>query len=324
MSAEEAADAELITQGMKLFKDDQLLAAMKLFEEVKHKSLFSEEQTECFRRCEVAQKLRKDLTEPISEGWCKQGESHGTRDFITYYKIEDGGKLKCRIESVIEASLYVPFLATMNETHLYETWFPHWTFPFHLGINRSILLKQVGRSEQVVQLTVDLPFPFRKREIIFWGFAEEDCADSGTVGAKLVTVNEDFDDGSVVPPPDPGIVRMEFEADFLFKPCTADHPALEHSKGKYPEDEGLILLTVVMHIDPLISFVPHSFMNFCTRTAVGTVWRHILNVSEEVRDGKRKVHADLIAEKREELYDWIEERAQLITGINAGDHFSTS
>jgi hypothetical protein len=42
----------------------------------------------------------------------------------------------------------------------------------------------------------------------------------------------------------------------------------------------------------------------------------ILKVSEEVREGKRPVHAGLIASKREELYNWVEERAQLITGMH--------
>jgi hypothetical protein len=39
-------------------------------------------------------------------------------------------------------------------------------------------------------------------------------------------------------------------------------------------------------------------------------------VSEDVREGKRPIHADLIASKREELYDWVEERSMLITGIH--------
>ena len=42
----------------------------------------------------------------------------------------------------------------------------------------------------------------------------------------------------------------------------------------------------------------------------------ILNIAEQVRDGKRPVHADLIASKREELYDWVEERARLLTEHN--------
>jgi hypothetical protein len=309
------SDDELLVEGERLCNDDQLLPGLRIFRRVKDSSLFTDEQTEWIRRAELMETLRDNLTAPSSEGWTKQGESHGKRDFITYYKIEDGGKLKCRIESVIEASLYVPFLAVMNETDLYETWFPKWRFPFKLGINRSNKLKQRGRVEQVVQLQVDLPWPIHNREIVAWGFAEEDADLNRDVGAKLVTVDDDFD-GGLVPPPEKGIVRMDFEMDFLFRPCPPDHAALSKSTAHYPEGENLILLTTVMYCDPKIAFVPHSFMNFCTRTAIGTVWSMILKVSEEVREGKRPVHADLIASKREELYDWVEERAQLITGMH--------
>jgi hypothetical protein len=104
------------------------------------------------------------MKEPVSEGgWTKQGESHGGRDFVTYYKTEDGGKLKCRIESVIKSSLYIPFLTTMYKTDLYEEFFPSWKFPFKLGIHHSNTLQQGGRAEQLVQLTIELPFPLRRR-----------------------------------------------------------------------------------------------------------------------------------------------------------------
>lgn len=320
------SDVELLETGLEHFRNDYYLSGATFFHQINDRSLIDDnkENKEFLRRSEVAAKLRADLSQPISEGgWTKQGESHGDRDFITYYKIQDGGKLKCRIESVIESSLYVPFLATMNETDLYDTFFPKWHFPFKLGINRSLKLQQCGRAEQLVQLTVDLPFPLQKREIIFHGFCDDDCANQekaigGSVGAKLVTADESFDDASgIVPPPESGIVRMGFEADFLFRACPKDHAALQKrdaSKSKYPAGEKLILLTFVLSIDPRIGFVPQSFMNFATRTAIGSVWKQILSISEAVRDGQREAHATLIAHKREELYDWIDERAKVMIG----------
>jgi hypothetical protein len=309
------SDGQLLAEGERLCHDDQILPGARLLRRIKATSLITAEHTEFLRRADMMEQLREDLLAPSSEGWTKQGESHGNRDFIVYYKIEDGGKLKCRIECVIEGSLYVPFLAVLNETDLYETWFPKWTFPFQLGINRSNKLQQRGRVEQVVQLTLDLPWPVHNREIIFWGFAEEDADANRTVGAKLVTVQEDFDGGQLVPPAEKGIVRMDFEADFMFRPCPPDHAALSKSTAHYPVGENLILLTTVLYCDPKIAYVPRSFMNFCTRTAIGTIWRMLLQVSEDVREGKRPVHADLIARKRQELYDWVEERAVLISGM---------
>lgn len=327
---ENMTDEQLLNAGLLHFRNDRLLAGAPFFRTIRNQSLIhdSPQNTEFFRRALLAEKLRADLSQPIKEGgWTKQGESHGDRDFITYYKTEEGGKLKCRIESVIESSLYVPFLATLNETDLYDTFFPHWHFPFKLGIHRSNRLQQCGRAEQLVQLTVDLPFPLKKREIILHGVCDEDCdnntAAGGTVGAKLVTADESFDNSSgVVPPPEAGIVRMGFEADLMFCICPPDHAALtksKSSKAKYRAGEKLILVTAVLYIDPRIALVPQAFMNFCTRTAIGTVWKQFLRIAEEVREGKRGDHAELIAKKREEVYDWIDERAVFMLASGTSD-----
>lgn len=309
---EDLIDPELVEEALRLCRDDQLLPGARLIRQVEDQTLVTDELKHFLELAEISEKLREDLLQPTSEGWTKQGESHGNRDFITYYKVEDGGKLKCRIESVVESSLYVPFLAVMNETDLYDTWVPRWRFPFKLGISRSTKLRQRGRVDQVVQLTVDLPWPMNNREIVFWGFAEEDGAANQNVGAKLQSVEEGFDNG-LVPPAEKGSVRMDFEADFLFRPCPDDHPALIKSKTNYPPGESLILLTFVMSCDPKVSFVPTGFMNFCTRTVISTVWRMILRVSQEVRAGNRPVHAEVIASKQD-FFSWVEERSRLITG----------
>lgn len=312
------SDAELVAEAERLFKDDQLLPGARLVRKIQDESLITDELTEFMTLAAYSEKLRVDLMEPVSEGWTKQGESHGNRDFITYYKIEKGGKLKCRIESVIEASLYVPFLAVLNETDIYASWIPSWRFPFKLGISSSKKLRQRGRVDQVVQLTVDMPRPLHNREIVFWGFAEEDGEANRDVSAKLQTVETGFDNG-LVPPPDKGVVRMDFEADFLFRPCPDDHPALTKSKAKYPEGESLILLTFVMYCDPKVNFVPRAFMNFCTRTAIGMVWNMILKVSEQVRAGERPEHAKIMAEKPT-FYDWVASRSKYITGEAFGEN----
>jgi hypothetical protein len=43
---------------------------------------------------------------------------------------------------------------------------------------------------------------------------------------------------------------------------------------------------------------------------IGTLWGAFIRVAEEVREGKRPIHAEVIAQKRAALYDWIEERAE--------------
>jgi hypothetical protein len=167
---DERSDAEILAQAEQYLKEDRLNDALLEFRKVKNSNSLTVMHNEGIRKGEYIEEVYNKLESPASEGWTKQGESHGHRDFITYYKVENGGKLWCRIESVIEASLYVPLLAVLNETNLYDTWFPKWSFP-HLGIQQSKKIKQAGRVEQLVQLTVDLPFPLNKREVMFWGFA---------------------------------------------------------------------------------------------------------------------------------------------------------
>lgn len=309
----ERPDAETLAQAEQYLKEDRLIDALLEFRKVQDANLLSASHKEGIFKGEYIEEVYQKLESPASEGWSKQGESHGHRDFITCYKVENGGKLWCRIESVIEASLYVPLLAVLNETDLYEAWFPKWSFP-HLGIRQSKKIKQAGRVEQLVQLTVDLPFPLNKREVMFWGFADDDSASRRRTAAKLLNVDENFEYHDI-PPTDKGVTRMDFVADFLFRQCPDDHPALQKSKTKYPEGEKKILATFVLFCDPKIGWVPQFFQNFCTRTAIGTVWRMLLGIAEDVREGKRKEHADLIVSKREELYDWVEERAEAMTGV---------
>ena len=84
------------------------------------------------------------------------------------------------------------------------------------------------------------------------------------------------------------------------------------SEAHYPENEGKILVTVVLFVDPKVSFVPRTFLNFVTRTAIGDVWKMFLRVSEEVRDGKRPAHSKRIADKHDKIYGWIQEQSKWI------------
>lgn len=284
---------------------------------MKDQSLFEVEHKEGLRLAELMETARDEMMpDPGDEasGWTKQGESHGHRDTLIYYKVEGGSKLKCRIETPIECSLYASFLATLNETDLYQTWIPSWSFPFKLGIDRSTKLLQKGRVNQIVQITVNMPLTLSRRELILHGVAHEDIDENRLIGIKLMNFHGD-DDG-VVPLADKGTVRMDFDGCLLFRQCPPDHPALTHSKANYPDDEHLVLITFVMSVDPQIAFIPQSLMNWVTRSVIGGVWKMILNVAEEVRDGKRPKHAELMASKREELYNLVENRIQaMFTGF---------
>jgi hypothetical protein len=170
--------------------------------------------------------------------------------------------------------------------------------------------------------------------------------------------------GSIVPDVDEsGVVRIDFEAGFLFRKLPegweAERDAARAaaswfgtsgssgtSKGGdgandsrrssldeegHSDDEGhhdeespgdQILVSVQMYMDPKLSYVPTSLLNFVIRTVLYTMWCMLLRVAEQVRDGKSESHQKSIREKSTELYDWVRERtgamlARLFAGGNA-------
>jgi hypothetical protein len=60
-----------------------------------------------------------------------------------------------------------------------------------------------------------------------------------------------------------------------------------------------------------MAMVPQSVINFITRTVIGHIWGMLLKVAEEVRDGDRPKHAEMIEEKAD-FYKWVNERSQFM------------
>ena len=60
-------------------------------------------------------------------------------------------------------------------------------------------------------------------------------------------------------------------------------------------------------------------------TTLARPFSQFLRVAEEVRDGRRPLHADAISKKRGELYDWVEERAGvMLESLGSSDKASFS
>jgi hypothetical protein len=98
-------------------------------------------------RCSVNELLSSPQTD-----WIKQSESHGKNGaFTIYYKIEEGSRLTCRIESPIPSSHLVPLLSVLNESGLYQEWIPTFRRPFKLGVTSSKQLAVFSRGHQVIQ-----------------------------------------------------------------------------------------------------------------------------------------------------------------------------
>mmetsp|Transcript_31491 Transcript_31491/g.76274 ORF Transcript_31491/g.76274 Transcript_31491/m.76274 type:complete len:494 (-) Transcript_31491:69-1550(-) len=262
------------------------------------------------------------------KGWTKQGESHGDHDFTIYYKVDtsDSGsaKLTCRIESPIPQSLLVPLLSILNESDLYHTWIPSWQRPFRLGIDSSKQLLHDTRGHQIIQVLCNVPWPLSKREALFDVQAVDDIASRGFIIAKMRTVTEemaklDLPSTFTVPDVTPGTERAEFDGSVLFRACPVDHPCYESARNKTrqeeDEEEDLVLVQFSMFFDAHMTMVPQSMINFITRSAIGVVWSMLLNVAEQVRDGTRREHCDVIARKAD-FYEWVVQRVGVLLEMN--------
>jgi len=282
------------------------------------------------------------------EEWIKQGEQHGERhDFAMYYKVSPTNQITCRLETPIEPQLLIPILAVLNESELYPTWIPQYKVP-RLEVVKSEKLCQMGRVSQVILVETEVPWPIARRELILKAVACDDIdsdhdghvvgdeddddvssdkcndnnrgrQDGGGGGTSRILVRiqsldceDNGEDGLEILPAAKG-VRIKVDGGFVFEKCPMDHPmANTSSSGGDTHDDGddnnLILLTFTFSVDPKLSILPQSVLNFFLRTAMRQIWGMFLHVAEEVGDGKRPAHSEAIERKREALYDWVEER----------------
>ncbi len=261
-----------------------------------------------------------------SDEWIKQGEQHGERhNFAMYYKVSPTNQITCRLETPIEPQLLIPILAVLNESELYKTWIPQYKVP-RLEVVKSEKLCQSGRVSQTILVETEVPWPIAKRELILKAVACDDIIDSDRnddddgkdgVGASRILVRiqsldceDNGEDGLEILPARNNGVRIKVDGGFVFEKCPVDHPMAKkkRSSSSDDDDDNLILLTFTFSVDPKLSILPQSVLNFFLRTAMRQIWGMFLHVAEEVGDGKRPAHSDVIERKREALYDWVEER----------------
>jgi hypothetical protein len=305
-------DVTLISQAEAEQKEERYLVAADLLKQVQDTSLLQDKHRQWMKWAEKTRVGMKDLLEsPEGEdsAWIKQSETHGNRDFLVYYQVSDSNQLLSRIDCAIESSLLEPLIAVLNESDLYKTWMPAWKRPVKLGVHRTKMLKETGRGNQIIQITVNMAWPFKTREVVQHAVAV-DVIDQENAIAVAVFSEEPKDD-PCIPEPEKGVVRMDFECSIVIRACPPDHVCLAKSKNKYPADEPLILVSLKNLVDAHVKLVPVSMINFMTRTVLGTMWASLLGVAEAVRDGKRPVHAEAVASKRE-LYDWLQARLNIM------------
>jgi len=333
-------DHELITEAEHHFKEDQLLAAARLLRKVRDNSLLQDKHIKVLRRAHDCQSFVDSLKSPVDDEseWTKQGENHGRHESVIYYKMEGetGTHLTARVETPIPSTLLVPLLSVLNESELYKTWLPSWERPVRLGVTKSEKLGQAGRVNQVLAVGTASPWPLAEREVIIGAWAFDDIDSCGDIAVRLKGLHTNSTETDVViPPPEGRAVRADFDGGFLFRKCPEDHPALvikqdttlertDNDGNTDGEQEHVLLASFLMYVDPKISFLPQSVINFVVRTVIGRMWEKFLSVAEDVKDGKRPRHRDAIEEKRECLYDWVDERVEaMFERLNGSSTSST-
>ena len=303
-----SSDKDLITLAEEMFAEERLLVAMRLLKQVSDEKLLTDKHRNMLdvaSHCETAITDLIGAPEDAGGGWTKQGEVHGDRDTLIYYKVDDEVRLTCRIETPIEASLLIPLLSVLNEVDLYETWIPSLNYPFKIGIKQSRQLQQVSKTNQILQVSGNVPWPFAVREVIMQALAFDDIDDNGFIGVRMSSLES----GDIVPPLEAGTVRVEFEGAMLFRACPADHPTLNNSHNKY--NEPLILVSFKMNLDAHMTTFPQRFINFITRTVVGRIWGMLLEVAGDIQNGRRPLHKDVIASKAN-FYKWMQSRIDIM------------
>ncbi|CAB9501105.1 expressed unknown protein [Seminavis robusta] len=305
------SDEELIRQANVEIEEERLLVAARLLRQVEKQESLTPGHCRVMEQAQVIQNVIDVHLKPAQDDptWKKQTESHGHWDTLIYYKVEEHSKLTCRIETPIEASLLVPLLAVFNESELYDQWMPKFRFPIKMGVRQSLkLTDRPGRGAQVCQVTVDMPFPISDREVVYDVYAVDAIEELSLISMKGTSLQVGDADGAVAEP-EPGIKRIEFEVGWVIRQCPKDHPSLQNSKHEYAENEPVLLLSLTQFADAHVNYVPVSIINFVTRTALVGQWNSLLQVAQDVKDGKRPDHDKCIQDKQE-LYGWVNQRIE--------------
>lgn len=176
-----------------------------------------------------------------------------------------------------------------------------------------------------------VPWPFPARDVILQTLACDDIDDiEGPTTGSIVIGLHSLEEGDVVrkstvaqdhykdveevmsvPPCPEGMTRAAFDGGLLIRKCPDDHITLQDSTIKYPPGEHLILVEFSMRIDADISpMFPTWIINFVISTAISAMWQKFLDIAEEIRSGSRPQHTELIAQKRGEIYDWVDQRIE--------------
>jgi hypothetical protein len=315
IDATSTSDAEWVLLAEEHYTEQRHLKAAECLRLMQDQSLWTEQHRRILEMADQANSVLKELRSPnpTSHGWKKQGERLGDHHIVIYYRVQRPENIiVCRVETPIETSLLCPLISVFNETQLYHTWMPHWTFPVKLGLSASERLHELARGHQIIRIQLEVPYPFKDRELYLQAFAVDSIDDDRSIIIQVDSMDAGKHFEMDIPELSSKLRRAELHAGMLIRPCPPDHPCLQNQGGAEggarPE---MLLFSTTLQADGRVTGVPLSIINFVTRHAVGAQWGALLQVAEDVRQGRRPEHQNAIA-AQPELYAWVEERVRIM------------
>jgi len=324
-----------------LYNEESLLEAARVLKSITDPNIALEEKHHSIlRNAEDGEALFADLKAEAKEdggakesasgsssaSWIDHGVSGGKFPTRILHRLEEtssGVQLRVRCETPIEKELLSPLLSVLNESQLYKTWMPRWTAP-RFQLRTCEKLKQMGRVSQILHIVMDIPWPMASREFVLSAVAFDDIEANGDIGIKLksITTADNIDD--CVPEKEKKSVEVDLDGGFLFTKCPKDHPTMEKVKKDDSDsdsdadaDEDMVLVRFGVMMNPNMKLLPQSMLNFLVKVAMGTVWKMMLGIAVDIKDGKRPDHTKAIDEK-EGLYSWVSKRLEVLMSLLSG------
>ena len=162
---------------------------------------------------------------------------------------------------------------------------------------------------------MELPWPLSAREVVVSAIAFDDIDENGEIGININSL-ETGDENGLIPAPEEGTSRLDFDGGFLISSCPDDHICLGHDEGSSGDEVGtkkiLVVFTACVYLD--LKLIPKSFLNFLVKTAFGIAWNILLKIAEDVRMGKRPDHSKAISDNPT-MYKWIDSRVDAMLSM---------
>eukprot|EP00347_Sterkiella_histriomuscorum_P013889 403362974 len=179
-------------------------------------------------------------------------------------------------------------LCLINETDLYDLWFPQ--------CKKSYTLKKLGKAAKVAYIEFFFPFPFTNREGLMYGFGANRVKSHGS----LVIIAKSY--GQI---DDPYLKELIGELDFSKrKNGLVEMEVLTYGFEIVPVSPTEIDMRAVMKFNPNMDNIPESLINWGTKQFLDFMIQKMIKFSKGMKGTKYEQR--LKSSENAEFYLWIQ------------------